>query len=376
MKTHAEAGGIHRDDERWMRLALRLARLGEGKTRPNPPVGAVVVKSGRPVGRGFHPRAGDPHAEVFALRQAGRRASGATLYVTLEPCSTWGRTPPCTDAILRSGVAAVVYGVEDPNPMHRGRAARVLKRAGIDVRSGVLREAGTRLIEPFAKWVTSGRPFVTLKLGVSADGRIADCGGRSRWITGAPARALVQELRQRADAVMVGAGTVCADDPSLLPGGRPDDRLYRVVLDTVGRCPVDARIFTDRQANRTVIATSKGCASRRGAAYAANGANVWRLPLVGGRTSLRQVMAQMAKLGILHVLCEGGGELAAGLIAAGLVDEYLLFMAPMIIGGGGIPAVGGAGWRLTVAPRLEFLEVRRVGTDLMIRARPAMRAVR
>ena len=203
--------------EFWMQRALRLARRGEGLTRPNPPVGAVAVKSGKIVGEGYHRRAGGPHAEVVALSKAGTKARGCTLYVTLEPCCTWGRTPPCTDLILSSGVRRVVVSVRDPNPRHSGRGLTLLRRKGIRVIEGVCAEEGMKLIAPFAKWIRRGLPYVTLKLGMSVDGKIADRKGRSRWITGPEARNKVHELRRRVDGILVGGGTVRNDDPSPAP---------------------------------------------------------------------------------------------------------------------------------------------------------------
>jgi diaminohydroxyphosphoribosylaminopyrimidine deaminase / 5-amino-6-(5-phosphoribosylamino)uracil reductase len=355
--------------EYWMAQALALARQGEGLTRPNPPVGAVVVKNGRRVGAGFHRKAGGPHAEVLALKQAGRRARGATLYVTLEPCSTWGRTPPCTDAILASGIARVAVGVRDPNPRHAGRGLALLRRRGVDVMEGVRARECAALIEPFAKWMEQRRPFVTLKLGMSLDGRLADRRGRSRWITGSAARNLVQGLRRRVDAVLVGGGTVRKDNPSLLP--RPDHgrKPFRVVVASGGDIPRGAQVLTDGHQDQTLVVVAKSCSMRtiadlrgRGVAVSVCGA---------ARVSLPRLMAELGRRGILHVLCEGGGELAEALIRAKRVDEFLFFVAPCILGGrDAVPAVGGAGWPIEAKPELRILDVGRAGSDVMIRARP------
>ncbi len=358
-------------DIQWMEKALSLARKGEGLTRPNPPVGAVVVRGGKSDGEGYHRRAGADHAEVVAIRNAGARALGATLYVTLEPCCTHGRTPPCTDLIIRAGIRRVVAAVRDPNPQHQGRGFACLRKHGIEVVEGVCAGEGLRLIEPFANWIVSGRPFVTLKLGVSLDGRIADRSGASRWITGPASLRLVQDMRRRADAIIVGAGTVLADDPSLLPRPARGRKPLRVILDASGRVSPSAAALTDEARSRTILATTSACPEKRRAEWAATGARVWLL--AGGRrgVSLSALLAGIGKEGVLHALCEGGGEAAYSFIRGGYVDEYVFFVAPRIIGGAGAKcAVGGEGWPLKSAPRLSITECRRIGDDVIIRAVP------
>ena len=354
-----------------MREALRLARRGEGLTRPNPPVGAVVVRGDRCVGRGTHLRAGAAHAEIKALRAAGSAARGSTLVVTLEPCSTTGRTGPCTDAVLAAGIRRVVVASRDPNPAHAGRGLRILRRAGLEVVSGVLRREGDALIAPFRTWILHGRSFVTLKLGVTLDGRIADAGGRSQWITGAAARREVQRLRRRADAVLIGTRTALRDNPKLTVRRSVRHSPARVVLDARGRLPLSAAVLNDDLASRTIVVVGRDCPERRQRAYTRRGATVWVLP---GRTtslSVKRLVHRLGRAGFLHVLCEGGGELAASLMRARCVDAYRFFVAPAVLGGGGVPAVGGRGWRLADAPRLRFTEVTRIGEDLMIGAEPA-----
>lgn len=359
----------------WMAEALALARRGEGRTRPNPPVGAVVVKGGRIVGRGWHAGAGGPHAEVVALRDAGARARGATLYITLEPCSTWGRTPPCTDAIRAAGVKSVVAAVRDPNPKHRGRGLRLLKRAGLEVRCGEGAAEAENLLRPFASWITRRRPWLTLKLACTLDGRIADAAGHSRWITGAAARRWVQDLRRRADAILVGAGTVRADNPSLLPRPARGRQPWRVVA--VGRSgvPLDSQVCTDAQSSRTLLAVTAEGADRVGSDALARGVQMVVLPAAaGGRPSMRHLMEHLGALGLLHVVCEGGGELAAELLREGLVDELAMFFAPRVLGGRGArPSVGGADVPLAAAQELEWISTERVGRDLLVRARPVQR---
>ena len=356
------------DDNMWMTEALRLARLGEGLTRPNPPVGAVIVKAGRIVGRGWHRKAGGPHAEIHALRQAGRRAAGATLYVTLEPCSTWGRTPPCTEAIIHAGIKTVVAAIPDPNPRHAGKGFRLLRRAGIEVVTGMGASEAHEILAPFACAMIHKRPRVTLKLAQSLDGRIADSQGRSKWISGPVSRTLVQALRRRVDAVMVGAGTVIKDDPSLLPRPAKGRAPFRVIVDAAGKVPLRSRVFTDESASRTILATTKRCPARVQAAVVAKGGQVLVLPGTGRGVSLPALMRSLKALGVLHVLCEGGGELAASLIQTGLVDEIVMFTAPVIIGGNGVASVGGAGWPLPAAPRFKIVETRLVGGDILVRA--------
>ncbi|MBN1558121.1 MAG: bifunctional diaminohydroxyphosphoribosylaminopyrimidine deaminase/5-amino-6-(5-phosphoribosylamino)uracil reductase RibD [Lentisphaerae bacterium] len=359
----AQAAG----DARWMAEALALARRGEGRTRPNPPVGAVVVRGNRVVGRGYHRRAGGPHAEVRALDRAGAAARGATLYVTLEPCCTAGRTPPCTERIMAAGVARVVAAVRDPNPRHRGRGLRRLRKAGIAVATGVRRKEAAALLAPFATWVREGRPYVTLKLAVTLDGRIADGSGRSRWISCPASRRIVADLRRRADAVLVGGRTVCADDPGLrAPGGGPGP--WRVVLDARAGLPRGARVLRDAQAARTIVATTAACPAARARAYARHGARVWRIQAARGRVSLPRLLRRLAREEVLHVLCEGGGALAAALVRAGCVDRYVFFTAPRLLGDGGVPALGGTGWHLDTAPALRVTAWRRVGRDLMVTA--------
>ena len=350
----------------WMKQALALARRAEGMTRPNPPVGAILVKGGKRIGQGWHKKAGGPHAEVFALRQAGDAARNATLYVTLEPCSTYGRTPPCTEAVIRAGVSRVVVGAIDPNPKHAGRGLRQLRQAGLQVDAGACAAEANDLIAPFACHMLRQRPFFTLKLGLSLDGRIADRTHSSRWITGPEARKEVQTLRRMSDAILVGAGTVRHDNPSLWP--RPDGKRnpWRVIVVRNGPLPFSAQVFTDEHTSRTLVAAPKGwrpaCASR----LRRKGVNVLELPAQG---LLPALAAELGRLGILRVLCEGGGILAGELLRAGLVDELDVFLSPVMIGGP-VGATGAAHWLLKHAPRFERREFRPVGQDLFLRLVP------
>lgn len=329
----------------FMRRALELARRGEGLTRPNPPVGAVLVQNGKITAEGFHKKAGTAHAEVNCLRQVEGQTSkslkSAVLYITLEPCSTTGRTPPCTDLIIERGVKRVVIGCKDPNPKHAGRGIRLLRRADIEVTTGVCRAEAETLIEPFAKLMLTGMPFVTLKLGVTLDGRIADRKGKSQWITGPQARKKVQELRRRADAVLVGTGTVRTDNPSLLPRPSKGRNPWRAIAGT--DIPPKSNVLTDEASERTLL-------------------------LEG---TPKQMLRELAKRDVMHVLCEGGGELAGSLVRAGLVDEFVFFVAPSMLGGDGFPMFGKKGWLLKQMPRLRFQTLEKCGEDVVMTARPA-----
>jgi len=358
------------DDTKWMTEALHLARSGEGLTRPNPPVGAVVVKDGEAVGRGYHRKAGGPHAEIYALRQAGTKASGATLYVTLEPCSSWGRTPPCTDSILSAGIKHVVCAVADPNPKHAGKGFRILRKAGVTVQCGVGADEGAEILRPFTSSMLRDRPYLSVKLAVSLDGRIADSSGCSQWISGTKARGWVQGLRRRADAIMVGAGTVIKDNPSLLPRPAKGRKPYRVIVDAAGRVSSQSRVFTDEYAACTILATTKRCPDRQRAAYAKCGAQVLVLPASGMGVSMAALMKALHAKGIMHVVCEGGGVLVGSLLKAGLLDEMVMFVAPVILGAQGLASVGAVNWALAKAPRMQVVESSRVGDDVMIRLRP------
>jgi len=356
-------------DLAWMGYALRLAGKGVGHTSPNPPVGAVVVSRGRKAGEGWHRKAGTPHAEVIAIRQAGSKSRGATLYVTLEPCSTWGRTPPCTDIVMASGIRRVVVAVRDPNPRHRGRGIAILKNAGIRVVENVCAGEARALLAPFAKWVTTGLPFVTLKMGMSLDGRIADGTGRSRWITGPASRSAVRHLRRKVDAIVVGGNTARADNPSLLASVSGRHNPLRVVVSEQG---VSSRlsVFRDQWAHRTILATSRSAAKHQDAGTLKNGARVWSIPAGRSGLSLRSLLRRLADDGCLHILCEGGGQMAASLLRESLVDRCLFFVAPIVLGGKGRNVVQGGGWVLGRTPELCFKKSETSGSDILIRAVP------
>lgn len=350
-------------DRQWMERALTLARKGEGLTRPNPPVGAVIVKNGKIVGEGWHKKAGGPHAEVFALKQAGAAARNATLYVTLEPCSTHGRTPPCCKALLAAGISRVVAAVRDPNPRHCGRGFKLLKKHGVQVEAGLCQAEGVDLLRPFTIYTIRRRPMITLKLGLSLDGRIADYQYASKWITGQPARHKVQILRRQSDAIMVGAETVRRDNPSLWPRPSAVNNPWRIILVNRGTLPKLAPVFTDEHADRTIVAAPAGWQPKLAAQLTAQGVTVLSLP---ADNFLNALMQDLWKRGILHIFCEGGGQLAGFLLAAGVVDEAYLFFAPRFLGGP-VGACGAAQWPLPEAPEFKLKQLEQIGPDIMAR---------
>jgi diaminohydroxyphosphoribosylaminopyrimidine deaminase / 5-amino-6-(5-phosphoribosylamino)uracil reductase len=350
-----------------MARAIALARKALGRTSPNPAVGAVIVKRGRVVGEGWTRPVGGPHAEVVALKRAGARARGATLYVTLEPCSHHGRTPPCADAVIAAGIARVVVGVGDPNPRVGGRGLRALARAGISVTTGVLAAEAGAVSEWFRHWVVRRRPYVMLKLAASLDGRIATASGESRWISGPPARRWVHALRDRVDAVMVGSETVRADDPALtcrIRGGRDP---LRVVVDGQLRTSPRARVVTQRSAAATVIATTRAAPATRRRALARAGAEVLVVPGVARTVALPALLRLLAERGVVSVLIEGGGGLAAAALRARVVDRLMVVTAPLLLGGDGRPMLGPLGIRrLAGAPRIVQPSTTRLGADVLL----------
>jgi diaminohydroxyphosphoribosylaminopyrimidine deaminase/5-amino-6-(5-phosphoribosylamino)uracil reductase len=373
-------------DEMFMRRALALARRGLGRTSPNPCVGAVVVRRGKIVGEGWHRRAGGDHAEREALSRAGRAPKGAppsTLYVTLEPCCTWGRTPPCTEAILKAGIQRVVVGAVDPNPKHRGRGLAILRRAGIQVTSGVLAAEAQALNAAFRKWITTGVPLVTVKAAVSLDGKIATRRGDSKWITDTAARREAHRLRAQVDAVLVTAGTVRRDDPSLtLRHGVRGRQPWRVVVDAQGRSPRTAQLFTDRWRQRTIVVTTRQSPAVWRQALARRGIQVLVVAGQGGHVKLRALWVALGQMEITSVLVEGGGDFVGALLEAGWVDRVAFFYAPILIGGRTAPsAVDGSGVaRLAAATRLRQVQWRQLpGGQMLVTAdvaRPARSAWR
>lgn len=359
-----------------MRAALAQARRASGRTFPNPAVGAVVFRGDRILGRGYTRPPGGPHAEIVALERAakahGRRAlRGATIAVTLEPCRHTGRTPPCTDALIEVGIARVVIGHLDPHPDAAG-GVRALRRAGIAVEVGVLEDACRVQHRGFLSMVLRGRPFVTLKLASSLDGRIATARGESRWISSPASRDYVHRLRAETDAVLTGSGTALADDPALTArrGARVVQRPVRVLIDSRLRVPPRAKLFARDGASRFVLCAADAPASRR-RAIAATGAHVLPIRARRGNVPLREALEALAAAGLGTILVEGGGGLAAALLAEGLVDELLWFAAPKLLGGDARAAVAALGVaKLAAAPSFDITRVRRFGPDLLLEAHP------
>lgn len=372
-------------DDRWMRRALEEGRRGVGWTSPNPPVGAVIVAGGEVIGQGWHRRAGGPHAEIEALRDAaekGRDVSGATIYITLEPCSTQGRTGPCTEALVAAGIRRVAWGARDPNPDHAGRAEALLTEAGLEVRTGVLEAECVELIRPFAKWVTTGLPYVIAKAAQSLDGRLTRPPGEGQWLTSAAARAHGRALRRRVDAVLVGAETVRQDNPRLTireeeaghdaavlargsdprlvadsgvsdpghngvgdTGGSARPQPWRVVLSRSGRLPAGAHLFTDEHKDRTLV-----------------------LP----GPDLPAALKELAGRGVVSVLIEGGGDILGQAFEHRLVDELCWYVAPRLCGAG-VPVLGGVEWAASVALAEVSYEI--LDDNLRVHARPVWPAL-
>ena len=398
-------------DVQFMQLALGLAQRGYGTTSPNPMVGAVLVKGGKIIGRGWHRRAGLPHAEIEALSDAqkhGHNPKGATLYVTLEPCSTHGRTPPCTDAIIAADIKRVIIGTTDPNPKHAGRAFKILRRAGVEVAGSSRRDDRTarravptglaekcvRLNEAFNHWIVHRTPFVTVKAAMTLDGKIATAGGESKWITSEPARACGMKLRQGADAILAGVNTILADNPSLTARSQKSEagsqnkhsRLRRIILDSLARTPLDAKVVSDKNSAVTTIVISKRAPKSRVAALAKR-VNVVVAPTINvGRASSRAGSSAasphqhidlhwlLKKLGaenITRLLVEGGGEVNASFLLGGLAQRVAFFYAPKILGGRDArKAVAGEGAEcLSEALQLRDVEWKRIGPDLLLTAR-------
>ncbi len=362
-----------------MRRVFTLARRGWGRTSPNPLVGCVLEKNNEVVGEGFHLAAGLPHAEIEALNHAGGAARGSTLYVNLEPCSHMGRTPPCADALIAAEVKTVVAAMKDPNPRVAGRGFRKLRRAGIEVRYGLLSEEAQTLNEAFIRHVVSGRPFVHLKAAMTLDGKTAAAGGSSKWISCEASRRLVHRWRLGSDAVMVGVGTALADDPDLTPrppdGGRKWDwkRVTRVVLDSRLRLPPNSRMLANPERGPVLVFTAGKALKNREQSLVDAGAEVIRIQkLRSGGLDLEKVLDTLGERDITRVFLEGGATLNASALVAGLVDRLSIFLAPKLLGGKmSIPLLNGLpGDDLQRAVKLDRLSCRRVDDDLLVEAIP------
>ncbi|PIE55686.1 MAG: riboflavin biosynthesis protein RibD [Desulfobulbus propionicus] len=362
------SGASH--DERFMELALAEARKGAGRTSPNPLVGAVIVCDDQVVARGYHHRAGSAHAEINALAEAGPAAVGATLYVTLEPCNHTGRTPPCSEAIITSGIRRVVFGLRDPNPLAGGGVER-LRQAGLDVHGPVLESRCRELNFPFLKHVATGLPWVIMKAGMSLDGRISYRQGSGGAITGPAAHERVHQIRDVADALLVGRGTVAADNPSLttrLPGGAGGRDPLRVILDTRLRLSPEARLLHQESSAPTWVFCGEAAPAERAAALSAQGAVVHRVATSANGLDLGAVFRKLGSAGIQSVLVEGGAAVHGAMLREGLVDQAMLFLAPFFIGEAGTPLIRGAlsPSPEAVLPALRDVRVEQVGDDLLV----------
>ncbi len=364
-------------DLKYMKRALALAERGLGRTSPNPAVGALVVVNDEVIAEGFHRAAGEPHAEIVALGEAGQRAAGAELYVTLEPCSTYGRTPPCTDAIIAAEISRVVYTCQDCDPSNAGCAEQILSAAGIETVTGVLEQEARRLNEAFCKHKNTGYPFVTVKLAGTLDGKIATRDGDARWITGKEAREFVHILRDRSDAVMVGRGTVAADDPALTTRtDRPESRdAVRVVVDTHAQTPPTAQVIHVESDAPCLIAVAEpevgdDEAQKRVAKLEQAGAEIIYVPEKEGRVDLSELMRQLGSRDIMSVLVEGGSRLVGGLLEEGLVDKILFFYAPKILGDDqALSAISGMkAESICDAHSVHINCVERIGADILVTA--------
>ncbi len=353
-------------DEKWMSQALALAEKGRPWTSPNPLVGALLVKKNRLISQGYHTKFGALHAEAEAIKKAGSRSKGSALYVTLEPCSSHGKTPPCVETIKQAGIKRVVIGAIDPNPLHRGRAISKLKKNKIQVTSGILEHRALEQNQAFVKWITTKTPFVILKMAQSLDGKIASHTGSSRWVSGPEARHWVHHLRSQVDAVLIGKNTLLQDDPRLtVRNGKVTRTPWRVILDPRGEVPLSAQIF--KQDGPVILACSVKYVSRVRKKYAKKAVTLLPLRETKGRLDLKQLLQFLGSMGIASLLVEGGGELAASFIEQGLVDQVKWIIAPKFIGGRTAKtSVEGLGTKLlSHAPRIKSMQVAPLGEDFL-----------
>ena len=369
-------------DEKFMGLALSLAEEARGRTSPNPMVGAVIVRDGQIMGSGYHRKAGTPHAEIHAIADAGARAKGATIYVSLEPCSHYGRTGPCTQAIIEAGLSHVIMAMIDPNPRVSGRGKATLEAHGIRVQTGTLESQARKLNEAYIKYVITGRPFVILKTAMSLDGKIATAAGQSQWITSEDSRRMVHQIRDEVDAILVGIGTVISDDPSLTTrlevssdpfspkGNSMEDGgqdAIRIILDSRARIPLKSRVLNLDSPAPTIVAVTSQAPQER-VAKLEQRAEVLIIPEQNGRVDLQALMEKLGQMQITSVLLEGGAEVNASALKAGIVDKVMVFIAPKLIGGSGSPGpIGGAGIDdLSESVLLTDISVDRVGEDILV----------
>jgi diaminohydroxyphosphoribosylaminopyrimidine deaminase/5-amino-6-(5-phosphoribosylamino)uracil reductase len=355
------------DDEHWMRKALRLAEKGRGRTSPNPLVGAILVKNGKIVGEGYHARAGEAHAEIIALQRGREHAKGATLYINLEPCTHYGKTPPCAPQVIEAGVKSVVIGMEDPNPLVRGKGIETLKKAGLNVHAGILERECRTLNEAFCKYIMAKEPFVILKVAATLDGKIATREGDSKWISGESSRRFVHKLRDEVDGVLVGVGTVLRDDPLLtarIKGGRDP---YRIVLDSRLEIPEEAKVVGDFPTRVIIVATESAPKDKR-ERLERRGVRVLTLQSKEGRIDLKSCLSKLGEIGMMSLMVEGGNRVNGSFLDEGLIDKLLLFLSPKLIGDPEAPGIfGGRGVsRLQEAIPLKEMKARKIGRDILV----------
>lgn len=351
-----------RSHKKYIELALKLAEKGKGYTSPNPLVGALVVKRGQIVGKGYHKKVGCDHAEVVAIKDAGKKAIGGTLYVTLEPCSHWGKTPPCTERIIESGIREVIIGMKDPNPIIEGY--NELKFRGLKTKIGILDKECRKINEPYIKWIKTKTPFVIVKAAMSLDGKIATRTGDSKYISGREARKLVHQLRAELDAVMVGINTILKDDPQLTTRLVKGPDPIRIIADSNLKIPLRAKVLDNPQ--KVIIATSKKASKKKAKQLQQKGAKILVLPLKKNKIDLKQLMVELGKLEITSVMVEGGAELNADAIRSGIADKVLFFIAPGFIGDG-LGAVGDLGIKkVDKKINLNHMSTKKVGKDILV----------
>ena len=358
------------DEQKYMKLAIDLAKKARGKTSPNPMVGAVIVKDDTVVGKGFHRKAGEHHAEIEALNDAGDSARGADLYVNLEPCNHFGRTPPCTHSIVEGGITRVFIGMEDPNEIVAGGGIRYLNDNGIYVKTGILEEQCEKLNEIYAKYITQKRPFVILKSATSLDGKIATHTGDTKWITNEKSRRYLHRLRDQVDGILVGIGTILADDPQLTTRlhRRKGKDPHRVIVDSELRIPLHVKVLQQKSYAKTIVATTEAAQREKIRDLERLGAQVLVMDSEDNRVDLKKLVLELGKLEITSLLIEGGAEVNASSLESRIVDKILFFYAPKIIGGvGALSVVGGEGAKsLSDAVLLEKMNIKRFENDILV----------
>lgn len=364
-------------DEKYMERALELAELGSGFVNPNPLVGAVIVKDNRIIGEGYHQIFGGAHAEVNAFENATEDVAGATMYVTLEPCSHYGKTPPCVEAIIKNGIKKVVIGMVDPNPLVAGDGIRILKESGIDVETGILEDKCRLQNEIFIKYITTSKPFCIFKSAMTLDGKIATYTGDSRWVSGEDSRRYVHRLRKKVAAILVGAGTVMADDPMLTArlGDEKVKNPVRVIVDTRGRIPMESKIVKTAGEVRTILATTQLAAEDVLEDLKKRGLEVLVTPVKDGRVDISYVVQKLGEIGIDSILIEGGGAIAYSFLEEGLIDKVLFFIAPKLVGGTESKSpLGGKGVQLMKdAIMIDNLKFVPIGEDILVQGYPKWR---